>query len=111
MLISVEIRMFTIYDLYGHTLAQESMPRGIMKFIIYNFSLFIIIIYYIPTNFISFDTVDFTSVIRCSGSPHCGSPLYEIDDLVHNVFLKTECMRNCDVIHIEQFKICTKSIF
>ena len=39
------------------------------------------------------------SVIQCSGSPHCGLPLSETDDVVHNVFLNTQCMRYCDVIH------------
>ena len=52
------------------------------------------------------------SVIRCSGSPHSfsesKSPLSETDDVVHNVFINTQGMRNCDVIHIASYKICTK---
>ena len=54
------------------------------------------------------------SVIRCSGSQHCTwfsesiSPLSETDDVVNNVFLNTQCMRYCDVIHIAPYKICTK---
>ena len=51
------------------------------------------------------------SVIRFSGSPHWFSesisPLSETDDVVHNVFLNTQCMRYCDVIHIAPYKICT----
>ena len=38
------------------------------------------------------------SVIRCSGSPHLfsesKSPLSETDDVVHNVFINTQGMRN-----------------
>ena len=42
-------------------------------------------------------------ISQFSGSPHCGSPISETDDEVHNVFLNTQCMRYCDVIHI----VCT----
>ena len=31
--------------------------------------------------------------------------------IVHNVFLNTQCMRYCDVIHIAPYKICTKYFF
>ena len=48
------------------------------------------------------------SVIRCSGSPlwfsESISPLSETDDVVHNVFLNTQCMRYCNVIHIAPYK-------
>ena len=37
---------FSLYDLYGHTLAQEPLPWGVMKFTIFvEPSLVIIIIY------------------------------------------------------------------
>ena len=36
------------------------------------------------------------------------SPLPETDDVVHNVYLSTQCMRYCDVIHIAPYKISTK---
>ena len=46
------------------------------------------------------------SVIRCSGSPHGGSPLYETGDVVHNV-ISIHNAWDCDVIHIAQYKIWT----
>ena len=36
------------------------------------------------------------------------SPLFETDDVLHNIFLNTQCMRYCDAIHIAPYRICTK---
>ena len=63
------------------------------------------LIYYIPINVISLDTVDFTEcdpMLRNTTLwfSESISPLSETDDVVHNVFLNTQCMRYCDVIHI-----------
>ena len=71
------------------------------------------LLYYIPTNVISLDTVDFTECdpmlrITTLWFSESKSPLSETDDVVHNVFLNTQCIRYCDVIHIAEFKICTK---
>ena len=62
-------------------------------------------IYYITTNVISLDTVDFTECdpmlrITTLWFSESISPLSEIDDVEHNVFLKTQCMRYCDFFHI-----------
>ena len=69
-----------------------------------------IYIYYIPINVISLDTVDFTECGSMLGITTLWfsesiSPLSETDDVVHNVFLNTKCMRYCDVIHIAPFKL------
>ena len=69
--------------------------------------------YYIPINVISLDTVDFTECdlmlrITTLWFSESISPLSETDDVVHNVFLNTQCMRYCDVINIASYKICTK---
>ena len=69
--------------------------------------------YYIPTNVISLDTVDFTEcdpMLRITTLWFSESvlPLSETDDIVHNVFLNSQCMRYCDVIHIAQYKIGSK---
>ena len=66
-----------------------------------------ITIYYIPINVLSLDTVDFTECdpmlrITTLWFSESISPLSETDDVVHNVFLNTQCMRYCDVIHIAQ---------
>ena len=63
--------------------------------------------------YISLDTVDFTECdpmlrITTLWFSESISPLSETDDVVHNVFLNTQCMRYCDVIHIAQYKIWTK---
>ena len=68
-------------------------------------------IYYIPINIISLDTVDFTEcdpILRITTLwfSESISPLSETDDVVHNVFLNTKCMRYCGVIHIAPYKIC-----
>ena len=62
-------------------------------------------LYYIPINVISLDTVDFTECdpmlrITTLWFSESISPLSETDDVLHNVFLNTHCMRYCDVIHI-----------
>ena len=59
----------------------------------------IIEIYYIPTNVISLDTVDFTGCdpmlrITTLWFSESKSPLSETDDVVHNVFINTQGMRN-----------------
>ena len=59
----------------------------------------------LPTNVITLDTVDFTECdpmlrITTLWFSESISPLSETDDVVHNVFLNTQCMRYCDVIHI-----------
>ena len=69
--------------------------------------------YYIPTNVISLNTVDFTEcdpMLRITTLWFSESvlPLSETDDVVHNVFLNAQCMRYCDVIHIAQYKIGSK---
>ena len=69
--------------------------------------------YYIPTNVISLDTVDFTECdpmlrITTLWFSESVSPLSETDDVVHNVFLNTQCMRYCDVFHIAPYTIFTK---
>ena len=43
------------------------------------------------------------SVIRCSGSPHCGLPLSETYDVVHNVFLYTQCMTGVKLTGSDQY--------
>ena len=63
-------------------------------------------LYYIPINVLSLDTVDFTECdpmlrITTLWFSESISPLSETDDVVHNVFLNTQCtqcMRYCDVI-------------
>ena len=62
-------------------------------------------LYYIPINVISLDTVDFTECdpmlrITTLWFSESISPLSETDDVVHNVFLNTQCMRYCDVFII-----------
>ena len=62
-------------------------------------------VYYILTNIISLDTVDFTECdpmlrITTLWFSESISPLSETDDVVQNVFLNTQFMRYCDVIHI-----------
>ena len=69
--------------------------------------------YYIPINFISLDTVDFTECdlmlrITTLWFSESISPLSETVDVVHNVFLNTQCMRYCEVIHITTYKIYSK---
>ena len=69
-----------------------------------------VVIYYIPTNVISLDIVDFTECdpmlrITTLWFSESISPLSETDDVVHNVFLYTQCMRYCDVIHIAPNKL------
>ena len=71
---------------------------------------------YIPINVISLDTVDFTECdpmlrITTLWFSQSVSPLSETDDVVHNVFLNTQCMRYCDIIHIAPYKICSKYFF
>ena len=61
--------------------------------------------YNIPINFISLDNVDFTECdpmlrITTLWFSESISPLSETDDVVHNVFLNTQCIRYCDVIYI-----------
>ena len=67
-------------------------------------------IYYISINVISLDTVDFKeceSILRITTLwfSESISPLFETDDVVHNVFLNTQCMRYCGVIHIALYKV------
>ena len=70
----------------------------------------IFIHFYIPINVFSLDTVDF---IECNTMLRITtlwfsesiSPLSEIDDVVHNVFLNTQCIRYCDVINIAPYII------
>ena len=75
-------------------------------------SIFFFIIY--PSIFsVYIDTVDFKECdpmlrITTLWFPEYISPLSEIDDVVHNVFLNTQCMGYCDVILIAPYKMCTK---
>ena len=57
--------------------------------------------YYIPINVIILDTVDFTECdpmlrITTLWFSESISPLSETDDVVHNVFLNTQCMMNLE---------------
>ena len=66
-------------------------------------------LYYIPINVLSLDTVDFTECdpmlqITTLWFSESISPLSETDDVVHNVFLNTQGMRYCDVVHIAPYK-------
>ena len=71
---------------------------------------FFLTYFYIPINVISFDTVDFTECdpmlrITTLWFSESISPLSETDDVVHNVFLKVQYVKNCDVIHIAPYKM------
>ena len=65
--------------------------------------------YYIPTNVISLDTIDITECdtmlrITTLWLSESISPLSETDDVVHNVFLNTQCMiRACQLDVIRHF--------
>ena len=72
-----------------------------------------IVFYNIPTTVICLDNVDFTECdqmfqITTLWFSESISSFSETDDVVYNVFLKTQCMRYCDIIHIAPYKICTK---
>ena len=61
-------------------------------------------VYYILTNIISLDTVDFTECdpmlrITTLWFSESMSPLSETDDIIQNDFLNTQFMRYCDVVH------------
>ena len=78
--------------------------------------------YYIPINVISLETVDFTECeIPCSRSPFTLWFSASIITLlwtwwrtctcsIPNVFLNTQYMRYCDIIHMAPYKICTKNL-
>ena len=59
---------------------------------------------------ITLDTVNFTEcdpMLRITTLlfSESISPLSETDDVVHNIFLSSQCIRYCDVIHIAPYKI------
>ena len=69
--------------------------------------------YYIPINVINLDIVDFKErdpILRITTLwfSESISHLSETDDVAHNVFLNTQCMRYCGVIHIAPYKIYSK---
>ena len=71
------------------------------------------IFYYLPFIVISLDTVDFTECdpmlrITTLWFSESISPLSETNYVVQNVFLNTQCMRYCDIIHIAPYYIFTK---